>query len=100
MRSHWKILAAVTIALVALILYDTDEVNPETFALDPTVSLSTESWNGVPFTASDVAGIAQLVSRQKGEATDVAGSCPRSLILWLGNSQLHYVNQFQKGDHV
>jgi len=100
MRSHWKILAAVVIALVALFLYDNVAVNPETFALNPSVSLSTESWEGQAFTASDIPGISQLVARQRNELPDLVASCSPFLILWLGNSQLHYINQSQKGDHV
>jgi hypothetical protein len=100
MRPLWRILTAVAIALVALILYDGVEVNPETFALDPTVTLATEAWEGQTFTASDVAGIKMLVQREQAELPDLAAGCPPFLILWLGNSQLHYINQARDGDHV
>src|ERR1043165_9984336 len=100
MRPIWRISVAAVAALSALLLYDRDEVNPDTFALAPTVTLSTEAWEGQTFTASDVAGITALITHEKESLPEQLGGCRPFLALWLGNSQLHYINQSQPGDHV
>src|SRR5205809_684731 len=98
MRSLYGMLVAGAIALAGLSLYD-NRINAETFALDSTVSLSTESWKGVLFTAPGVTEIKTLIAHS-GSGQAVEGSCKPLSILWLGNSQLHFVNQYAQGDHI
>jgi hypothetical protein len=100
MRPLVKILLASVVALAALIWYDGVQVDPDSFALAPSVTLSTEGWEGQTFTASDVAGITSLIARESKVLPEMTGDCPPFLVLWLGNSQLHYINQSQAGDHV
>jgi hypothetical protein len=63
--------------------------------------LGREQWNGVPFTASKVRDMATVVAHERGQthASGRAG-CARQTLLWLGNSQLHFINQFQPGDRL
>src|SRR5437016_5229227 len=98
MRSLYGMLVAGAIALAGLALYD-KRINGETFALDPTVTLSTENWKGVLFTAPSVAEIKTLIAHSGGQQP-IEGKCKPLSILWLGNSQLHFINQYAQGDHV
>ena len=75
MRSLYGMLVAGAIALAGLGLYD-KRINGETFALDPTVTLSTENWKGVLFTAPSVTEIKTLIARSRGEQPAYLGEHP------------------------
>ena len=98
MRTAIRVAAGLAIGLVALLAYARHKIDAEGFALDPATILAGESWKGVPFTGASVAEIEEIVSQQK-EAKGSAGCEPLPL-LWLGNSQLHYINHFRKGQHT
>jgi hypothetical protein len=100
MHSIWRCLAAAAIALGLLYAYDGRHVDADTFGLAPTDGLSAESWDGQTFSASSVAAIVEVTAQIKANRPAEADSCEPFTILWLGNSQLHYVNQFERGDHI
>lgn len=94
-----RFLAAVAIAAIALAVYDHKKIDVDKFALDPSIVLARETWQNKPYTGSDMpsirAAIASAADRPRGSP-----SCPPFTALWLGNSQLHFVNQYRRGDHV
>ena len=98
MRPIYRLILAAAIAFTALVYYRGD-FNAETFALDPAMQLSTESWKGVHFSAPTISLIKAVVAQHGKPAAAVEGCTPFTL-LWLGNSQLHYINQFKTGDHI
>lgn len=100
MTGFIRVAVAMTIALVALHIYNLASLDPERFGVDATVTLSRESWNGRLYTASNIEWIKSLVSDYREHPTRAQGSCKPFTILWLGNSQLHFVNQAKVGDHV
>ena len=59
-----------------------------------------EVFDGKPFTACTVKDIKALIDERR--MTKSGNPCNSSVqrILWLGNSQLHYINQYRKGDHL
>src|SRR5579862_108594 len=88
------------IAAAALIAYDRQKIDPEAYALDPATVLSNEAWNNVPFTAPYIAGIRAMIDAQREHPPTGEPPCRPAFILWLGNSQLHFINQFRKGQHL
>jgi len=97
MSSILRLSLAIGLAVIGLLAYGGQNINPERFGLDPTVTLTHESWNNVEFTGSDIPSISAAVTKQIGIPS---GECERRILLWLGNSQLHFINQFQPGDHT
>ena len=98
MRPIHRLLAGLGIAAAVLILYDRD-ANTETFTLDTSYRSPLETWNGVAFNAGMVKNIKDLIA-QHAAAPPVSAGCAPSTILWLGNSQLHLINQYKPGDHL
>jgi hypothetical protein len=94
------LIVAGILALGALLLYDRRTVDVDRLDLDPSVQLSPERWNGRLFTAWTVGGIRSLVADYQHKPIAESGNCRPLTILWLGNSQLHLVNQYKVGDHV
>jgi len=95
-----RLAIALTAAGVALMTYGGRSIDPDKFGLDPTVVLSQEAWAGVPFTASTISAIVAVAERQRQAKLSAEPPCKPTTILWLGNSQLHFINQFQPGEHV
>lgn len=92
----FRLAAAFVIALAMLYWYEARiNVPAEDFALGDENFHGVEMWDGMPFTASSVDAIADLVERESGRA----GRGQR-YIAWFGNSQLHTINQFKQGDHL
>lgn len=91
-----KFFIAAVLAFVALYAYSQKRIVAEDFALGSENTHVFEQWNGDSFTASTVDDICSLVRREatNQEKTD------KKYILWLGNSQLHTINQFKSGDHL
>jgi hypothetical protein len=95
-----RITIALALAAVALLIYGGRSIDPDKFGLDPTVVLSQEEWKGVPFTGSTINAIITVAERQRQAKLSVEPPCKPTTILWRGNSQLHFINQFQRGEHV
>lgn len=101
MGSTIRLVLSCALALTGLVLYGGKTIDPNTFQLDPTMVLGSESWKGETFTASAVGGIEKVVaSEQRRALTAAERGCSPLTILWLGNSQLHYINQFQRGERL
>ncbi len=76
----------------SLHLYDSKKINPEDFALRREDMRAHESWNGKQITAASVPEMQHVL---KG-----IGGGPEDFVLWLGNSQLHTINQPRPYDHL
>lgn len=98
MRPVHRLLAGLAITAAVLFFYDRD-ISTRGFDFSTTSQEAIEKWHGVEFNASTVGAIKTLISRQAAEISSRSG-CERPAIFWLGNSQLHFVNQFQRGDHA
>lgn len=98
MRPIHRLLIGLVIAAAVLVLYD-QRADTETFTLDTSYRSPIEKWKGVPFTAGVISGIKALISRPADRPQPASG-CDPSVIIWLGNSQLHLINQFEAGDHL
>ena len=94
------LLCGLALAVVGLVAYDHAKVDPTTFDLDPAMIEVAESWNGVPFTGSYPEAIQSMVAAQVGHPPAAAERCKPLDILWLGNSQLHFIEDFEKGQHT
>ncbi len=91
----------MTIALAAIIAFSALVITSrrqivEKFAEGAQNGCRIEQHEGVPYTACSVKDIKSLVEGRVGVGNDVRFK----RILWLGNSQLHYVNQCREGDHL
>jgi hypothetical protein len=104
-RGGWlavvSLLAGLAAAAAGLIAYERVKVDPTTFDLDPAMIEVAESWNGIPFTGSYPTAIKSMLDEQiKHPPADVRPPCIPTNILWLGNSQLHFIENFEKGQHA
>jgi hypothetical protein len=95
-----SLLCGLALASLALVAYDRAKVDPTTFDLDPAMIEVAESWNGVTFTGSYPQAIQSMVADQTRYPPAAAERCKPLNILWLGNSQLHYIENFEKGQHA
>jgi len=95
-----RIALALVLASAALLVYARRSIDPDTFGLDPAVTFAQEEWKGVPFTAPTINSIIAVADRQRQAKLSTEPPCKPTTLLWLGNSQLHFINQFQRGDHV
>lgn len=59
-----------------------------------------ETFQGKVFTASSVQDIKAIVDKRQCDENRPLCVSGFHRILWLGNSQLHYINQYKKGDHL
>lgn len=98
MRPIHRLLAGLAIAAVALPFYNR-HADVENFALETTSRAPVSRWNGADFTAYLVKDIKAVVSRHRAGQSSPS-RCEPFHILWLGNSQLHLVNQFRQGDQI
>jgi hypothetical protein len=87
-----RLLIAAVVAFIGLTLYGRNDLSAEDFALRKDDVHATEAVDGVPFTASSVPLMKAAIDRGIPHAEHVA--------LWLGNSQLHTINQMAVGDHL
>ena len=95
-----RIAIALVLAGASLLIYGRRSIDPDQFGLDPTVILAHEEWKGVPFTAATIHAIIAVADGQRQAKLSAEPPCKPTTILWLGNSQLHFINQFQHGEHV
>jgi hypothetical protein len=75
-----------------LYLYGSKKINPKDFALRREDVRAHENWNGKQITATSLPEMQRVVN-------DIGGE-PQEAVLWLGNSQLHTINQPQRDDHL
>lgn len=96
-----RIVLATVVALLFLVIYNRQRIDSDNLALGSESISAYESWNDRRITASRPNDIAGLVEAHAGSlpTQDVAKS-KSSYITWLGNSQLHTINQFRSGDHL
>ena len=95
-----SLFCGLILSAVALVLYDRAKVDPTTFDLDPAMIEVAESWNGVTFTGSYPEAIQAMIEAQSQHPPAATERCRPRNILWLGNSQLHYIENFEKGQHA
>ena len=95
-----RVAIAAVIAFTALYFYDQSRIDPERFGVDTSVQLPQESQNGRFYTASSVKRIGGMIADYRAHPIRAEGGCNPFTILWLGNSQLHIVNQAKPGDHT
>jgi hypothetical protein len=100
MRPRATLLIGLALAGVGLIQYSREKIDPETFALDPASILAPEVWRGVAFTAPEIIAIRAMIEEYQRHPPIGSDSCQPRYLLWLGNSQLHFINQFRKGEHI
>lgn len=92
-----RLCVAAALAFAALAAYNAKKLDAENLALGTENQAAFETWNGQRITAARPDDIAALVeARQKAAPNPVATGD----IMWLGNSQLHTINQFKGGDHL
>ncbi len=99
-RHPWsRLLVAVLLAFFALNLYATHKISTEHYALGASTVAHLDMWGTTIFTAPSVETIAAVV-RERRAALASGSTTEREYILWLGNSQLHAINQYRPGDHT
>lgn len=96
MWSHqraWELLLGVILATVLISFYNTRKIDNENLALGNQNVSALEKWQGHYFTAYSPPTIKKLVE-------DLPVKSESAYWLWLGNSQLHAINQRQEEDHL
>jgi hypothetical protein len=88
------IVLAAVIAFAALLFTAGQKIDLENLAKGEQNISRVESNNGVPYTAYTVKDIKELI------ASRAETGAKYNNLLWLGNSQLHYINQYHEGDHL
>jgi hypothetical protein len=94
------ILFAATIAMTALYQTAGQLIDLTNLAKGEQNTSRGEVFEGNLYTAFSVKDIKTII-RDRGAAENTDG-CSNKVhrILWLGNSQLHYINQYRAGDHL
>jgi hypothetical protein len=93
------LLLSMLVALIALYAYNGRRIQADDFALGKENSSRSESWKGIPFTERNIAEISAMI-RQYSIPQSNHNSKQQKIIVWLGNSQLHTINQFKQGEHL
>ena len=93
-----SIACSAVIAVIALAMYARTTVAPEDFALGKENSHSRETFNAVPFTASSASEMRDVAAQAHSTLCDTDRDARR--LVWIGNSQLHTINQYQAGQHL
>src|SRR5512143_2732793 len=96
-KSLATLLLSVVLALVMLNIYNARRIQADDFALGKENTSRTESMDGVQFTGHSIADIKSIVGHY---AVESHNSKKQKIVLWLGNSQLHTLNQFKQGEHL
>jgi hypothetical protein len=87
------LLVAVVLGMALVSFYNSRRIIPEELALGAAVQIKPGVWNGVPVNAHALPDYPKLYPPAPGRGGE-------RLWLWLGNSQLHSINQLQKDDEV
>jgi len=91
---------AAILAIIALSFTAGQEIDAANLAKGEANTSRSELWDGKPFTAFKVKDIDAIINdRSVAEIPTSCTDAPHH-ILWLGNSQLHYINQYREGDHL
>ena len=98
MRPIYGLLTGLAIAAAMLLLYDL-RAKDDLFTANPSNQGRIEQWQGRDVTAFNPPGIRKLITSQAQSMASLL-DCDRPAILWLGNSQLHFINQYRAGDHL
>lgn len=99
-RAAIPLFCGLALAALSLVLYDRVKVDPTAFDLDPAMIEVAESWDGVRFTGSYPQAIQSMIENQTRHPPAATERCTPLNILWLGNSQLHFIESFEKGQHA
>jgi hypothetical protein len=86
------------IALYTLHYIAQQDIDLENLAKGNENTLQAESYKDRQFTASSIKEIKKVLNER--EIHPVICESKMKRLLWLGNSQLHYINQYKKGDHL
>ena len=93
------LLTATMLAFAFLTYSASSQVDFDNLAKGEQNTVCGETYQGQAFTASKVKDIKTVIDKRHVDQADLP--CKNlSRILWLGNSQLHYINQFKDGDHI
>jgi hypothetical protein len=88
---------AGVIAALALCGYRPQDSRPDEVALGPEMRPATETWEGIPITLASI----DLLRKHEAVVTSARRKeAGRPVVAWLGNSQLHTINQNTPGDHL
>ena len=93
-KSIIALFISISIAFIALNLYQLRKIQADDFALGKENTSRSETLGGVPYTGHTMVEIRSIVSHYASE------SIQHKVMLWLGNSQLHTINQFKQGEHL
>jgi hypothetical protein len=85
------IFIGILIAIAALYGYGREVIVPEDFALRADDFRTHEEISGVPYTATTAESMSVAAKHYSGHG---------NILLWLGNSQLHTINQKAETDHL
>lgn len=94
-----RFVIAFVIAMAILIIYNRQKIDAENAALGAENHAAFEIWRGRRITAQRPTEIATLIA-EVGGTQKAAGAAPAAMVLWLGNSQLHTINQYKAGEHL
>ncbi len=94
------IVFATLFAYVALLFTAGQQVDLVNFAKGEQNTLQCEVFKDRPYTGSDVKEIKTIIDMCHSDEIKHQYTSAFHRILWLGNSQLHYINQYQQGDHL
>jgi hypothetical protein len=95
LRSLIPFAAALVLAVAGLAFLQTGKIDAETLTLGPQNQATFETWNGQRITGSRLSDIEALLMETASNR-----SPDQKVLLWLGNSQLHAINQYKQGDHL
>jgi hypothetical protein len=97
--SLMRFVVGMALGLAAIHYYYAGPIDPGKIALGSETAEARETWQGQPITGTRVRAIRSIVD---GLSTALAARPrpDRPIVVWLGNSQLHAINQFKPGDHL
>ena len=92
-----RVFIAFFLMLGAVFLYSREKINANDFALGSENQHTAEATLGLNYTAASISDIKFIINQP---ITTCIDQKPLKKIMWLGNSQLHTINQFQSGQHI
>lgn len=99
-RRYVALIFGAFIAGICLVLYGQHRIDAENFGLGPETTRTSETLDdGRKYTAGFLDEIIDVM-HDFSTSSGSRSSGREQKILWLGNSQLHAINQFKKGQHV